>query len=163
LATSSRQAEGPLPPTTPTNRPAGTVVQAAATPCCGDEEKTMSDILKLSRDTDPPAICHAGWDFLTTESGREAEERCRVCGEVMAVARGVVGPTGWAHARAIASGVLEGTPHDEFCCVFSSEAWHRQALALKLEAQKTPSKRVEDLLLEEAEEIVRVRTATKQV
>src|SRR5262249_12067460 len=71
LATSSRQAEGPLPPTTPTNRPPGTVVQAAATPCCGDEEKTMSDILKLS-------VRQAGWDFLTTEPGREAEERCRV-------------------------------------------------------------------------------------
>jgi hypothetical protein len=123
----------------------------------------MSDILKLPHDAGRPGTLHAGWDCVTTEPGEEAEVRCRVCGEVMAVRRGVVGPTGWAHSMAIAAGVAKGKLHDSFACDFSGEAWHRQALALKLEAQKTPSKRVERLLLEEAERVVRSRAATKEV
>jgi hypothetical protein len=81
----------------------------------------------------------------------------------MAVERGVVGPTGWAHATAIAAGVRGGTPHDGFACAFSGAAWHRQALALKLQAEQTPSRRLERLLLEEAAEVVLRRAATKDV
>ena len=122
----------------------------------------MTDILKLPRD-DRPTTRHAGWDHCTAEPGTTEEVRCRVCGERMAVRRGVVGPTGWAHAMAIASGEMEGRPHDVFYCQSSPEAWHRQALALKLEAGRTASSGLEKLLLEEAEEIIRTRAATKEV
>lgn len=122
----------------------------------------MTDILKLTRESDRPGTLHAGWDFVITRPSEEAEVRCRVCGEVMEASRGVVGPTGWAHAMTIKAGAARGTPHDEFACGFSGEAWHRQALDLKVEARKTPSRRVEQMLLEEAEEVVRSRAATKE-
>ncbi len=122
----------------------------------------MSDFLKLPDDSNPPVTRHAGWDFVITKPGEESEVLCRVCGEVMEARRGVVGPTGWAHAMAIKAGAATGTPHDEFACGLSGEAWHRQALALKLEAARTPSGELEKLLLAEAEQIVRTRTATKK-
>ena len=122
----------------------------------------MSDILKLPGASEAPGTLHAGWDFVTARPGEEAEVLCRVCGEVMEARRGVVGPTGWAHAMAIKAGAATGTPHDEFACGFSGEGWHRQALVLKMEARETPSRRVEQALLDEADEVVRTRTATKE-
>jgi hypothetical protein len=121
----------------------------------------MSDILKLNAE-ERPAVRHLGWDSFITEPGTALERRCRVCGEVMAVRRGVLGPTGHAHALAIQSGAARATRHDAFACVFSGTAWHRQALALKLEAARTPSGELERLLLDEAARVVRARTATKQ-
>jgi hypothetical protein len=106
---------------------------------------------------------YSGWDCIIAEPGSVKEARCRVCGEAMAVRRGVVGPTGWAQATAIAAGVMGGTPHDTFACVFSGEPWHRQALALKRQAEETPSRRLERALLDEAAEVVRRRAATKDV
>jgi hypothetical protein len=123
----------------------------------------MHDILKLPRDTDPLVTHHSGWDFFTATPGSVEEARCRVCGEAMAVRRGVVGPTGWAHAMAIVAGVREGTPLDAFACDLSGEAWHRQALALKRQAEATPGRRLERALLDEAAEVVRRRAATKDV
>lgn len=123
----------------------------------------MSDILKLPRDAGSAGSLHAGWDFFVADPGTREEMRCRVCGAVMAVHRGVVGPTGWGHAMAIAAGVSKDKLHDEFACEFSCEAWHRQALALKQEAEKTPSGEVARLLLAEADRLVRSRTATKEV
>src|SRR6476646_3445594 len=121
----------------------------------------MSDILKLLDDTNPLVTRQAGWDHVITEPDTEAELRCRVCGEVMEARRGVVGATGFAHAMAIKSGAARGVRHDAFSCRFSGEAWHRQALALKVEARQTPSRELEMLLLAEAEQVVRTRTATK--
>src|SRR5437870_4920538 len=123
----------------------------------------MSDILQLTPDPDPTAVAQAGWDFFTAAPGSREQLRCRVCGEVMAVARNVLGPTGWAHAMAMAAGVMGGSRHDEFSGAFGGAAWHRQALALKQEANRTPSRELEKLLLEEAEGVVRARTARKQV
>ena len=45
----------------------------------------MSDILKLADLSAPPGVLHAGWNFVIARPGEEAEVRCRVCGEVMAV------------------------------------------------------------------------------
>lgn len=123
----------------------------------------MSDILELPRDAGSTGTLHAGWDFFTADPGTREEMRCRVCGEVMAVHRGVVGPTSWAHAMAIAAGVSQGKPHDSFACDLGGEAWHRQALALKREAERTPSGELAVLLLAEADRLVRLRTATKEV
>lgn len=123
----------------------------------------MSDILKLPGAPDTPGTFHAGWDFVITKPGEMAEIPCRVCGKVMEARRGVIGPTGWAHAMAINAGAATDTPHDEFTCQHSGETWHRQALALKLEARKTSSGQVEQMLLGEADEIIRTRTATRQM
>jgi hypothetical protein len=116
----------------------------------------MDDIPRM------PGTLHAGWDFAVTEPGEAAEVLCRVCGEAMEASRGVVGPTGWAHAMAVAAGVMQGKPHDEFRCVHAGEPWHRQALALKMEAAGTASGRLGRMLLEEAEQVVRTRTATRK-
>jgi hypothetical protein len=44
-----------------------------------------------------------------------------------------------------------------------NEVWHRQALALRREAEDTASQRLADLLTAEANEVVRRRAATKIV
>ena len=86
---------------------------------------------------------------------------CRVCGEPMVESRNVIGPTGWAHALAIRAGQAKGRLHDEFHCERAGEAWHRQALALRRQAEQTPSKHLAELMTAEADEVVRTRTATK--
>ena len=88
---------------------------------------------------------------------------CRVCGEAMAASRNVIGPTGWAHAMAIRAGQAKGRLHEEFHCERADVTWHRQALALRQEAEGTSSKRLADLLTAEADEVVRTREATKAV
>jgi hypothetical protein len=117
----------------------------------------------MSTDSTTAGTLHAGWDFFTGEPDRHAVMHCRVCGEPMAVDRDVVGPTGWAHAMAIRAGHAKGRLHDEFHCERAGEPWHRQALALRQEAEQTPSKRLAELLTAEADEVVRTRTATKGV
>jgi hypothetical protein len=124
----------------------------------------VSEILTPTGDVGGrPGTLHAGWDFIITRPGEAAEMRCRVCGEPMRARRDVVGPTGWAHAMAIKAGAAQGTPHDELACDHSGEAWHRQALALRMEAARTPSRELEKILSAEAEELVRTRAATKEV
>jgi len=122
----------------------------------------MSDIRKINEGGEPPVIRQAGWDYVLTEPGTAAEVRCRVCGEPMSVRRSGVGPTGWAHAKAMKTGRAGGRRHDAFSCRHSGEAWHRQTLALRLEAARTPSGRLERLLLDEAERVVAARAATKE-
>jgi hypothetical protein len=58
-------------------------------------------------------------------------------------------------------GQAKGRLHDEFHCERAGETWHRQALALRQEATQTASKRLADLLNQEADEVARTRTATK--
>jgi len=113
--------------------------------------------------TETTGTLHAGWDFFTSEPGRHVVLHCRVCGEPMAAARDVVGPTGWAHAMAIRAGQANGRLHDRFHCTQCSEPWHRQALALRQQAERSPSKQFADVLTDEAGEVVRTRTATKDV
>lgn len=120
----------------------------------------------MSTETDgdrTTGVLHAAWDFFTSEPGLHARLHCRVCGEPMAVSRDVIGPTGWTHAMAINAGRAKGRLHDSFRCERAGEAWHRQALALRREAEGTSSKRLADLLTAEADEVVRTREATKAV
>ena len=106
---------------------------------------------------------HAGWDYITSEPGQHVVLHCRVCREPMAVERDIVGPTSWAEAMAVRCGQTKGHPHDSFHCTLSGEPWHRQALALRQEAAQTASRRLADLLNQEADEIVRARTATQDL
>jgi hypothetical protein len=81
----------------------------------------------------------------------------------MVADRSVVGPTGWAHAMAIRAGQATGRRPDEFHCIHAGEPWHRQALALRQDAEDTASKRLADLLTAKADEVVRTRVATRSV
>ncbi|MFM8273044.1 MAG: hypothetical protein ACKODX_12020 [Gemmata sp.] len=117
----------------------------------------------MSTDSTPTGTLHLGWDFFTTEPGQHATLHCRVCGEPLSLTPDVVGPTGWAHAMAIRAGRASAIRHDVFRCRFGGEPWHRQALALRREADDTASERLAMLLTNEADEVVRTRMATRSV
>jgi len=83
---------------------------------------------------------------------------CGVCGDEMKEERNVLGPRGWAAAIS-----RHYTLHDVFTCTQASTDWHRQVVALRAEAKKTSSRKLTLLLLEEAEQVLKDRLATKKV
>jgi len=80
---------------------------------------------------------------------------CRVCTERLLVLRNQIGPTSFI-------GALSGSefPHDLFYCQHSEEDWHKQLLALKELITKTPSRRIQLILEEEAKDILATRIPT---
>lgn len=98
-----------------------------------------------------------GWDYFTPSPGKFPDvQRCRVCNEVMLVERNKTGPRGWAESMGGAK-VL----HDQFQCPNVEDAWHHQALRLRMLAEDTPSRIFADQLSAEADEICKTRKATK--
>ena len=96
-------------------------------------------------------------DRSTPDPGKvEGPLFCGVCGEEMDVKRNVNGPRG--SVQAMSGGK---SPHDVFTCPHREEQWHEQVVALRKEAKKTPSAKLEKLLLEEAEEILQSKECTK--
>jgi hypothetical protein len=87
---------------------------------------------------------------------------CWMCGSTMEVTRDVMGPTCFAEAMLVRDGRSQGRLHDEYWCPLDNEPWHRQAQAIRENAEETPSQRLADLLTDEADEIVRTRQATKE-
>ena len=83
---------------------------------------------------------------------------CGICSQPMTVTRNVSGPTSFAAAM----GRLHRL-HDSFVCPSRDEDWHIQAKKLIQMAQETPSKRLEEMFLFEAQEILFKKTATKEV
>lgn len=108
-----------------------------------------------------PVTYAAGWDFVCTQPGEHESLPCRVCGERMAADRGVAEATGWAHAMAIHHGLMAPRRVDRFRCLHAGSDWHRQALALRQEAERTPSGEQADRFTAEADAVVRTRAATK--
>lgn len=83
---------------------------------------------------------------------------CGVCGAVMNEERNVNGPRGWAQAMGGGKSL-----HDVFECPHRQEQWHRQVIALRREAKNSVSKKIADLLLQEAEEVLSSKEATKTI
>lgn len=81
---------------------------------------------------------------------------CGVCGAEMDSERGREGYRGYASAM----GRGEKSRFDYFECPHSKEKWHRQAVAIRSMAHKTPSARLATMLREEAAEIIATREAT---
>jgi len=104
--------------------------------------------------------CHSDHSF--PEPGEYLAVYCGVCGKSMTVRRNVLGPTGFIEAMAVQNGQSSGHLHDNFWCEDREEPWHRQARAIRDQAHHSPSKRLADLLTEEANEIVRTRKSTRQ-
>jgi len=97
-------------------------------------------------------------DRATPRPGERESIDCGVCGDAMEVRRDMHGPTGMAEA--MGGG---GHPHDSFRCPNIDEDWHVQVKRIREAAERTPSKRTEQALLEEAAEIAASRRATKKV
>ena len=83
---------------------------------------------------------------------------CDFCGSIMNVTRDVNGPTSWGGAMAKISHL-----HDSFVCPHIDDMWHLQAEKLHELAKETPSKVIEQLLLDEAKDIISKRKHTKEV
>lgn len=108
-------------------------------------------MMKLTSDTQ----CH-----YTPESGKVPsgeEVFCGVCGDKMGERRNVDGPTGYAESMSGSSHL-----HDAFVCPYSDEDWHKQAVALRSQANQTPSLKFAEMFREEADQIISSRKATKQ-
>ena len=82
---------------------------------------------------------------------------CGVCGERMNVSRGYSGALSLAGAM---GGVRSN--YDLFECPHIDESWHRQVKRLRNAAEDTPSAVLADMLLKEAEQILKTRTCTKE-
>jgi len=94
-----------------------------------------------------------GWDVFNFSCAERDEVYCKVCHEKMRVTRNTYGKMS-----------MFGSPrtHDLFTCKDSDEKWHKQVLALRLEIEKTPSKRISDLLYQDVAEIMGSKEATKE-
>ncbi len=102
-------------------------------------------------------------DHCFPSPGEYLTVNCGVCGMGMTVKRNVLGATGFVEAMAIQAGQTKGHLHDKFVCKDREKSWHQQARAIRKMASESPSKRLADLLTEEADEIVRTRKATKKL
>jgi hypothetical protein len=69
-----------------------------------------------------------------SEPGKLKSATCNVCGAACHIYRNVLGPTSCAAAVAGLQHL-----HDHICCPNAGLDWHNQALALKREAESTPS------------------------
>ncbi|HHY88897.1 MAG TPA: hypothetical protein GYA06_08265 [Chloroflexi bacterium] len=90
-----------------------------------------------------------GYDKFFAEPDTVDSINCRVCGTRCDVERSVIGPTSLAEAYA-----MRGRWHDSFCCPYTDEPWHDQALRLKREYERTASKRLRALIQMDLDELL---------
>lgn len=81
------------------------------------------------------------WDYFISNEDKK-DIKCLVCGKKL---------TG-VSTNGQTAPYSEKIDHWVFQCPDSSFAWHEHVLALKQEAYKTVSKRIKEIILEEAEE-----------
>jgi hypothetical protein len=90
-----------------------------------------------------------GYDTFFLEPDTVEGMRCKVCSAQCEVERSLTGPTGSAEASA-----GRGHWHDEFSCPYRGKPWHEQALRLVLEIERTPSKRLAELMRLDLDELL---------
>ena len=84
---------------------------------------------------------HKGYDIIEAEPGAFESLRCRVCGATCDVKRDLPSQAGFA-----ASPASPGKLRDVFTCPHAATEWHVQALKLVQEIERTPSKRIAELM-----------------
>jgi len=86
---------------------------------------------------------------------------CGVCGEKMTVKRNV---HGWrTFMSAMGGNPNSKSNYDVFQCPVSEEDWHKQVVKLRDRARNESSSKLEAILREEAEEVLKTKVATKKV
>jgi hypothetical protein len=80
-------------------------------------------------------------DVFVTDPHTHEEMLCQVCGMVCDVTRDHK-----AMSNAIAGQFGMAKPHDRFICPHYWDEWHRQAHQLCMEIERTPSRRIAELL-----------------
>jgi hypothetical protein len=82
---------------------------------------------------------------------------CGVCRTQMTERRDVEGYRGFVSAMAKVK-----SRYDSFDCPHSNEDWHKQVIALREAARKTPSPTLAHILLKDTQEILGNRVCTKK-
>jgi hypothetical protein len=84
---------------------------------------------------------HKGYDIIYAEPGTLGEVRCQVCGAACDERRGVPASAGFAES-------ISGSKRirDVFTCPHAATEWHVLALKLVQEIERTPSKRIAELM-----------------
>jgi hypothetical protein len=101
---------------------------------------------------------HKGWDlFYFDPLLKTLSMECKVCGSDMDVQRNILTPTSFAGAMTVMK-----SKQDIFTCPNSDKDWHQQALALKLEVDKTASATISDMIDDEIEVILMFKKITKK-
>lgn len=84
---------------------------------------------------------HKGYDIIYAEPDTLDEVRCRVCGATCDEKRGV--PTASSFAESLSG---SNRIRDVFTCPHAATEWHVLALKLVQEIERTPSKRLAELM-----------------
>lgn len=93
---------------------------------------------------------YKGYELFITEPDEQDEMFCRVCGSRCNVERSVIGPTSFMEAAG-----HRGHWHDKFICPHFEQDWHKQARALVIQIERTPSKRIAGLMSLDLEDILK--------
>jgi len=90
-----------------------------------------------------------GWDAIFPDAGELESWDCRVCAAACDVTRNLVGQTSayGPHDRL----------HDSFGCPNAGQAWHTQALRIRMAAEDMPSPSVRALMDADADRLVKER------
>lgn len=94
-------------------------------------------------------MANPGYDVFFPLPRTEDSMRCRVCNTECNVTRDEMGATGFAEAMARST-----HKHDRFQCPHSETEWHTYALNLFQESEKTSSKRVRELILQDLADLL---------
>lgn len=112
----------------------------------------------------------SGWDYFTPDAGKKDKMFCEACGTEMDVERNVRGvrgisstTAGWFYSLPEEEQEKRKSNYDKFTCPYAGYPWHTQVIKLVEKAERSPSKKIQDLLMEEANEIIKNKQATKIV
>lgn len=91
-----------------------------------------------------------GYDMFFTDKDVKDGMECNVCGRLCDVSRNVNSPTSWGESMA-----KKSHWHDEFRCPNRDEPWHKQALDLLMELEKTNSPSLKKIMAEDLSTIIK--------
>lgn len=90
-----------------------------------------------------------GYGFFITEPNAYKSLECNICGAEYLVERNLPAKSGFISAMA-----RMDKPRDEFSCPNLEKEWHEQAVQLVMEIEKTPSKRLAQLMQQDLEDVL---------